>query len=336
MAANIYGEPDKNIGKKGTTDSGGGIGGAIGRVLGFDVTPGFNLSKSGISASGQTAPIGTKTNLKTPVGVNFDLTGVPQATQATAPSSGASSAASAAAAREAAQLGSLRGDSRNLISQIMAVYDALFGGLDNVARSRGADVEKQYGDQLDSTTKSYVGSIPEIEKSYAAIGAGDSTDQADAKDTAKEGFDTATKTIQKNKDDDLAAIGNYVAGQQAKWNADRGSVNRLSSRLDSTSDVGDLTDARNELETKLGSVQSDQGGLLTDQGARGTLSNITADNGRFDSVKNALDGIVKGSMSGAVKQAAVEAVTSAAGLNDEDKQKVKALYGNVYDTPVVA
>lgn len=231
---------------------------------------------------------------------------------------------------------STRGSIKATIPELMAAFDQLFGNLHAVAADREAQTRKDYGDQFGTAAKQYTDSIPKIENSYAAIGADSSTDNTYAKNDAKEGYDNTNKQIQKNEDDDLAKIGNYLAENTAKYSADRDSVNRLAGRVDQTTDIGDLNNTRNAIEDKLGSVRADTGALNTDAGARGQLSALTADNGRFDSLKGALDQIINGSMSGAVKQAAVQSVVDAGGLSDEDKKKVQAQYGNAYNTPVAA
>jgi len=87
---------------------------------------------------------------------------------------------------------------------------------------------------------------------------------------------------------------------------------------------------RNDVEGNIDTAKTTRATLGTDEGARGTVSALTADNGRFDAAVTALDSIIKSSMSGSVKDAAVQAVTDSAGLNDEEKKKIQQTYGNVY------
>jgi hypothetical protein len=229
-----------------------------------------------------------------------------------------------------AQVSAIRNDTKARGADLNAIYDELFGTLDNLARDRAGQVEKDYGDQFGAAAKQYTDSVPMIENSYASIGSGDSTDKTYAKNTAKEGFETTNKGIQKNKDADLTKIGSFVNEQKGKYNADRDSGNRLVSRVDETDDLGDLRSARNSVEDKIGSLKAEEATLGTDAGARGTLSAITGDAGRKDELMTALDQIIKSSLSGGVKQAAVKSVVDSGGLSDEDKKKVQAQYGNVF------
>lgn len=233
-------------------------------------------------------------------------------------------------AADQAAIGATRGDAAKLVENILDAYQAMFGDLDQLIKDQAKNVEEDYGEQFEATAKQYADSLPMIEGSYAAIGAADSTDTSDAKDGAKEGFDTTNKQIGKNKEADLSKIGQYGEEMKAKWGADKDRIKRIGGRLDETDDLGDLREARNSLEDKWGDVKSSRGTLNTEAGARGKLSEITKDAGRFESVTNALDSILKGSMSGAVKDAAVKSVIEAGGLSDEEKQKVQTMYGNTY------
>lgn len=242
----------------------------------------------------------------------------------------APSAAEIQAAKDAKERGGLKNTITLTAQELQAAFDAIFGNLDNLLKARAGEVESGYGEKFNQIANDFAASLPAIEGSYAAVGADSSTDLRDANIKADEGFKKANKELETNKQGDLAKIGQYGIEQKAKYTADRDSVNRVAGRVGEVQDLGELRQTRNDFENKLGSVRADMGTLNTDEGARGKLSELTGDKGRFDSVKNALDSIVKGSMSGAVKEAAVKAVADSAGLSDEDKKKIQAQYGNTF------
>lgn len=237
---------------------------------------------------------------------------------------------SGAVDRDAAERANLLARITGRGGEIQAIYDALFGDLTNLVRARDTELESQYGDQLKEATKTYTDAIPEIEGSYAAIGAADSTDQSDAKDGAKEGFDSTTNTIKKNKEKDKAALGQYKREQEAKFTADKDSANRAVQSAGETTDVGALRGFANDLDQNISTANVTRATLGTDGAARQEISNLTGDNGRYQAATNALDDVIKSSMSGAVKAAAVDAITDASGLSDQEKQKIRQQYGDVY------
>lgn len=233
-------------------------------------------------------------------------------------------------AKKAAEVAALRADILAQGGNIDSIYNALFGDLSTLVQSRAGELETQYGDQLKKASDQYAGALPEIETSYAAIGAADSTDQSDSKDKAKSGFDETTKTIGRNKEADQAKLGQYEKSERAKFEQDREMAKRNLARVNETDDIGALRGFRSDLENNIATAKVKRGELGTDEGARGRLSEITKDGGRYEAAVNALDSVLKSSMSGAVKSAAVEAITTSAGLSDEEKNKVQQQYGNVY------
>lgn len=213
---------------------------------------------------------------------------------------------------------------------VNGVYGDLFHDLTVLLQSRGKELESEYGSQFKKTADQYAEAIPQIETSYASIGAGDSTDNTYAKVGAKKGFDDTTATIGKNKRDDEAKLGAYGREQRAKFEADKVAAARNIARAGETTEVDALRSLRNDLESNLDTARVTRASLGTDSGARGTLAKITANNGRYEAAVGALDTILKSSLSGGVKKAAVEAVTENAGLSEEEKKKVQETYGNVY------
>lgn len=237
-------------------------------------------------------------------------------------------------AQENAERGKLRGDIHARVNDLNALYNQLFGNLDNVAAERARELEDNYGEQLGKAAQKYADGVATIDNSYAALGSGDSTDRTYAKNSAKSGFEETNKQIKKNKEEDLAKLGNYVEGTKAKWRADHESANRLNGRADEVKDLTELRGGRNSIEDKIGNVKADIGNMNTESGARGKLSELTGDGGRADSLSSALDSILKSSIGGGMKEAAVDSIGNAAGANkgqiDEIKKKNAAQFGDAY------
>lgn len=224
----------------------------------------------------------------------------------------------------------LRGEIGGYSDDIQNIYTALFGDLDTLVKERDTELETQYGDQLKKATGQYTEALPVIDQSYSAIGSYDSTNRGDARGKAKSGFEETTKTIGKNKEADKTKLGQYKTEQAAKFKADQESATRNIGRAGETSDVDALRGLRNEVETNLDTAGVTRATLGSGGSARKAVSDLTADSGRYEAAVSALDAIIKSSMSGAVKEAAVKAVTDSAGLSNEEKDKIQQQYGNVY------
>lgn len=234
------------------------------------------------------------------------------------------SAADLAARAQAAKLSNLRGQVRGYQSEVDSIYNQLFADLDALIGARKKEIETTSGDTITDLTEKYTGSLPTIQSSYAALGAGDSTDATYAKNDAKEGFEDSVKEVGTQKGKDLATLGQYDAETRAGWGADRDALNRIFSRLDETENEQDLVDARNEVENKLGTTKASRASLMTDEGLKGQVARSTDASDRLTGIQGALDSILQSSMSGAVKDAAIAAVGQSAGLTDEQKNQIKA------------
>lgn len=232
--------------------------------------------------------------------------------------------------KDAGERNRLKGAISGRGGEVDNVYNSLFADLENLVRSRDSELETQYGGQLKKASDTYTEAIPQIDSSYAALGAYDSTNRGDARTKADKGFKETTDTIGNNKKADKAKLGQYKNEQAAKFTADRDSAKRAIDSSANTTDVDALRTLDNGLSENLSQAGVTRATLGSDGTARQAVSSLTGDNGRYDAAVNALDSIIKSSMSGAVKEAAVKAVTDAGGLSEDEKKKVQETYGNVY------
>lgn len=231
---------------------------------------------------------------------------------------------------DAAERAALKGAIKGRASEIDTVYDQLFGNLEALLKSRDADLTTQYGGQRGRASKEFTEALPQIDSSYAAIGSYDSTQRGDARGKATEAHASTQKTIGENEKADRAKLGQYGNETRTKLSTTRDSAKRNVARVDETSDVGALRGFRNDLESNLDNARVTGSTLTSDGQARKDLEALTGDNGRGDAAINALDAVLKSSLPNDVKAAAVQAVTTSAGLSDEEKKRVDQTYGNVY------
>ena len=247
----------------------------------------------------------------------------PQATRPSAPATYVPSAYDIAQAKKAKLVGKLRNETRGYAPEVNKIYDQLFADIDTLLNSRRKDIEETSGRSIGDLTKKYVSSIPGIENSYSAVGAGDSTWAGDSKDDAKEGFESSVKQVGDQKSKDLAALSQYGEETKAGWNADREALNRIFSRLDETDNENDLAAGRNTVETKLAGAKANRATLMTDEGLKGKINAGTDSSSRLAGIQSSLDSILNSSMANSVKDAAVQAVGQSAGLSDAEKDQIK-------------
>lgn len=231
---------------------------------------------------------------------------------------------------DAAVRAQLRGEIGARGGEVDAVYGSLFGDLDNLLRARDSELTTQYAGQRENAGKQYAEALPAIDMSYAALGSYDSTQRGDSRGKARDAHDSTQKTIGANEAADKGKLGAYGNETRAKFNADRDAAKRNVARAGETEDVAALRQMRNDLETNLSTAGVTRATLTPEGQARKDLEATTQNAGRYEAAISALDSILKSSMASDVKAAAVEAVTTSAGLTDEEKKKVQEQYGNVY------
>lgn len=213
---------------------------------------------------------------------------------------------------------------------IEEAYNALFADLDTLLKARAGELDTQYGGQLKKASENFADVLPTIDASFAALGSYDSTQRGDNRAKAEKGYTDTVETIGANKTKDQAALGQYGNESRAKFKADKDSALRYIDSSADTTDVDALQAANNNLDTNISQTGVTRATLGTDASAAQQIKGLTSDNGRFQAAIDSLDAIIKSSMPNDVKQAAVEAVTTAGGLSPEEKKKVQEQYGNVY------
>ena len=229
-----------------------------------------------------------------------------------------------AAQAAAARTNELRGQVRGYQGDVDSIYNQLFSDLDLLIQSRAGEIDRTAGDSINKLTEQYTGAIPGIESSYAALGAGDSTDSTYAKVDAKKGYEDSLEDVGEQKAKDQATLGSYDETTRANFGADRDALARIFARLDETDNDQDLIDARNAVETKLGTARASKASLMTDEGLKGKIKGATDSSSRVGSIQSSLDNVLNSTLSGAVKQAAIAAAGTSAGLTDEEKNQIKA------------
>lgn len=234
------------------------------------------------------------------------------------------------AAEEARQRELLLGRINTRGSEIDRIYGQLFGDLDSLIQARSGELAEQYGDQLRQATDQYRGFLPQIESSYSALGAARSTDLRDANIDAKTGYEETARTIGKNREKDETELGRFRSESRARFKADRDAARQAIKSAGETTDIGALRGLANDLDSNIRQAGVTRASLGTDGDVRRQIQGLTQDAGRYDQAISALDSILRSSLSGDVKNAAIQAVTNAGGLSEEEKKRVQQQYGNVY------
>lgn len=230
------------------------------------------------------------------------------------------------AAAQQAKLADARNAVSNLVGSITGVYDALYGDIGNVAREKTAQLESTYGRQIDNLTGEYNDMFPTIGKGYSARGAYDSSYRQDAEATANRGFQRSLGDVNANKQQDLAKVGQYIAQTQADINAQKGGVTSILDQIGGIEDENTLTNLRNELDTKLRTLQASRAGNQSQAQYLSTLNQTVPGASRAGEIRTNLQNVLTSAVPTALKRSVATQLVNGAGL---DPSVAQALMGEI-------
>jgi len=225
-------------------------------------------------------------------------------------------------AAKQARLAGARSAVTNLVGSITGVYDALYGDVGTVAREKTGQLEQKYGREIENYTGEFNDQFPVIGQSYSARGAYDSSYRQDKEATAQRGFQRGLGDINANKQEDLSKVGQYIATTQADINAQKGGVQSILDQIGAIDDENAITNLRNELDTKLRTLQASRAGNKSQGQYMSTLNQTVPGASRIGSIKANLDNVLKSAIPTALKRSVVTQLVNGAGLPSEDAQKL--------------
>lgn len=233
--------------------------------------------------------------------------------------------AAAAAAEAAAKAGRLqagRDAVSGLVNSIRGVYDALYGDVGTVATEKTKQLETKYGNEIGSTTDEFNGRFPAIGRAYSGRGAYDSSYRIDSEGVAKTGFSNALKDINYNKGQDLAKVGQYVAQTRADLGAQKGGVEAILGQIGAIDDENALTNLRNELDTKLRTLQASRAGNKSQASYLATLNSTVPGAERAGEIRANLISVVNSAVPTAMKRSITAQMIQGAGIPQDVAQQL--------------
>ena len=229
-------------------------------------------------------------------------------------------AAAAAAAEEAAKQARIQ-QSRDaitgLVGSITGVYDALYGDINNVAKDKTAQLETKYGREIGNLTDEFNSQFPLIGQNYAGRGAYDSGYRIEAEDRATGGYKRSLGDINYNKKQDLSKLGQEIAVTQADINANKGGVQAILAQIGAINDENALTNLRNELDTKLRTVQASRAGNMSQSAYMQRLNQTVPGAARAGEIRANLQNVLKSAIPTALKRSVATQLVNGAGVDPE-------------------
>ncbi len=166
------------------------------------------------------------------------------------------------------------GDIQNKINSINGVYNSIFGNLDRVASDKTNSTIKNYGDQSSQLGNDFAQNALQTANVYGGRGIADSSYYTNAKNTAKDIYDTNVSKLKTGQENDLAAIGQNLTQAKAGYNSTKSQIESYVPKLGSMT-AADLVSLGQNLDQIYRQATTDSSGIGTTQDFLGKLSAIT-------------------------------------------------------------
>lgn len=232
----------------------------------------------------------------------------------------------AQAAQEEAQRNSLRSQASGLINALIGAYDSLFGSARTAAAEQNKALDERYTKEVSGLTDQFNQELPKIGRGYAARGTYDSSYRNDSEQQATTGFKNQIDDIGTQRQADAAKIGQFVAEKEGMVNAEKGLLAKMLETLPSVTDLGELTQLKQQIDRKIADTQSAQAGMQSESAYRAKLNEVAPSADRMAGLQSTLSNIVNGAAPGPLKRAVAQQVIGSSGLSKEEQD---ALLGQV-------
>lgn len=262
-------------------------------------------------------------------GVNYNyagdvLPGQPTGTTTTTtPRNTFADAAAAKAAEDARKAADLRGTITGTIGNLQNVYNQLFGDIAAAAQSQRDVLEKRFGRETGALGEQFTSEFPKIGRAYAARGAFSSSYRQDAQEAAQRAFQRQLEDIQMQREQDAANIGQFLAREQGKIQAEQGLLGNVLGRLGQTTDVDELMQLRNSIDRQIADVQAQRGGTQSQEAYLQRFQTIAPASDRLANLQATLTNIIQGAAPGAVKQQVANQIIGSAGLSPQEEEQLR-------------
>lgn len=242
------------------------------------------------------------------------------ATTAYDPQAAAAAAAAAKAAEDARKAGVLRGEITSLVNSVKDIFNQRYGQVDASAGEQVGKLNERFGTESGDITQQVDTENQKLGVAHAAGGSFDSSYRGNNVDTVTRAGQNQIRDLGTELQDNIAKIAAWVTQQKAGFDAQKGGMDSVVSRLAETTDLGELTSLRNTLEGRISELRAGNADNNTMAQNAASLNSIAPTSSRAVQLKTTLSQIVAGNADPGQKSAIGEKLIASAGLSPEDAQ----------------
>lgn len=242
------------------------------------------------------------------------------------PAKEAADAAAAEAARiaaeNAAKAAALRGEITGLVNSVKDIFNARYGQVDASVRDQTGRLNDRFGKESKDITGQVETENNKLGVAHAAGGSFDSSYRGNNVDTVTKAGKGQIEDLGTELKEDIGAIGGWATKTKAGYDAEKGAMDTLLSRIAESTDPSELTSVRNSLDAKIAQLK----GQAADNNILGqnvaALNAIAPTNLRAQKLKTTLSQIVAGNADAAQKSAIANTLINNAQLSPEDEEQL--------------
>lgn len=241
----------------------------------------------------------------------------------------AAAQAAAQAAKDEATRRTLREGIGGLLTKAMDVYKSLYGGLESLAGSQKAQLEKQYGQNVAQIGQQFTQELPKIGQAYAARGAYDSTFRTGAEQVAQQAYAQQLSDLATEQTGALGKIGAAYTAERAKYGVGETALQNISNRLGEVTDINELTALRNSIESKIGELQTAQAGLGTEAMNVAATAGLQGMSDKFAQASQTIQNIVQGQAPALLKKQIAQQIIVNSNLTEEEQKQLQNVVNQI-------
>ena len=247
---------------------------------------------------------------------------------------GAEAAAAAAAQRKAAEdaarAGQLRGEITSLVNSVKDIFNSRYGQVDASGAEQGKNLQTRFNTESGDIAQQVDGENQQLGAAYAGRGAFDSSYRGNDVDTVTRAGESQVQGLSTELQENLNAIASWIKQQKAGFDAEKGSMDTILSRLNEETDPNRLTDLRNTLDAKIAQLKAGNADNNIKSQNKDALETIAPSKVRAQQLNTTLSQIVAGGADAGTKLAIGTKLIKSAGLDPEDEQALlSGFQGNI-------
>lgn len=234
----------------------------------------------------------------------------------------AAQAAAAQAAAQAAQAAQLRGQIGTLAQQVKDIYNARYGQVDQSAGEQAGKLNDRFGKEAGQLTDQIGQQNQAAGAAYAGNGTYDSSYRGNSQDTITKAGNQQIDSLGQELQDNLATIAQWVQQQKAGFDAGKGSMDTILSRIGSETDPTALTSLRNQIDNQIATLQGQAADNNTIGQNMSALEQIAPSTARTQQLKTTLKSILGGNADAGTKAAIAGQLIASADIPAGDQSKL--------------